>query len=193
MAAVSLLVQKFEAAYARKPILTTMITNAVLGGIADTTAQIISSVRTTAVRKPGGVQKDDTLAIEIHELDRKNPWPPHDIVPDSSNLPPPFDFERLIRFMSYGFLMAPLQYKWFGFLSRTFPATKASGTMPAIKRVAFDQLIFAPMGMLPPSARGGSALTRHRSRRVLYIHDHCRRWRAPGTGTEVPGRLCADA
>ena len=28
--------------------------------------------------------------------------------------------------MSYGFMMAPLQHKWFGFLAKTFPVTKSA-------------------------------------------------------------------
>lgn len=124
-----------------------MITNAVLGGIADTVAQSITSIRLAAVRKPGGITKDDTAAIEIHELDRKNPLNEQELIPNSKILPPPFDFERLTRFMAYGFMMAPVQFKWFQFLSKTFPITKSSGLGPAMKMVAFDQLIFAPVGM----------------------------------------------
>lgn len=126
-----------------------MITNAVLGGVADTVAQSLTAVRERAVRKPGGPNvKDDQLAIEIHELDRKVPWPEEDMIPESMGLPPPFDFERLTRFMSYGFMMAPVQLKWFSFLNRTFPFNGTSGTLQAFKRVAFDQLLFAPVGML---------------------------------------------
>src|SRR5687768_9021321 len=101
-----------------------MISNAVLGGIADTVAQSITSIRLSALRKPGGITKDDTMAIEIHELDRKNPMQESDLIPDTKSLPPPFDFERLTRFMAYGFMMAPVQFKWFQFLSRAFPITK---------------------------------------------------------------------
>lgn len=125
-----------------------MITNAVLGGIADTVAQSITTIRLTALRKPGGLTRDDTAAIEIHELDRKNPLNEIELIPDSKFLPPPFDFERLTRFMAYGFMMAPIQFKWFKFLSKTFPITKSSGLGPAMKMVAFDQLIFAPVGRL---------------------------------------------
>jgi len=125
-----------------------MITNAVLGGIADTVAQSITTIRLTALRKPGGITKDDTVAIEIHDLDRKNPANANELIPDSKFLPPPFDFERLTRFMAYGFMMAPIQFKWFKFLSRAFPITKSSGLGPAMKMVAFDQLIFAPVGTL---------------------------------------------
>jgi protein Mpv17 len=125
-----------------------MITNAVLGGIADTVAQSITAIRLSALRKPGGITRDDTIAIEIHELDRKNPFNDNSLIPNSKALPPPFDFERLTRFMGYGFLMAPIQFKWFTFLSRAFPITKSSGLAPAMKMVAFDQLIFAPVGML---------------------------------------------
>lgn len=69
----------------------------------------------------------------------------HSIIPHKS-APPRFDFERLTRFMSYGFIMSPVQFHWFGFLSRVFPITKQSAAIPALKRVAFDQLIFAPIG-----------------------------------------------
>jgi len=118
-----------------------------LGGIADTVAQSLTAIRERAARKPGGPDKDDFIAIEIHELDKKNPWPPGELIPDSRRLPPPFDFERLTRFMAYGFLMAPVQHKWFSFLSKAFPVTKTAALVPALKRVAFDQFIFAPFGM----------------------------------------------
>lgn len=130
-------------------VLTMMVTNAILGGIADTVAQSITAMRLAALRKPGGITKDDTIAIEIHELDRKNPFNSQELIPDSKFLPPPFDFERLTRFMGYGFMMAPVQFKWFQFLSRSFPMNpKTSGMGAAMKRVAFDQLIFAPVGKL---------------------------------------------
>jgi len=148
MALVARLVSKFNQYYDERPLLTMMVTNAILGGIADTTAQTITALRLKAVRKPGGLNKDDGVAIEIHDLDRKNPFYEKDLIPDARHLPPPFDFERLTRFMAYGFAMAPLQFRWFKFLSSTFPITKTSAFVPAMKRVAFDQLIFAPFGLL---------------------------------------------
>ncbi|KAL5415325.1 hypothetical protein PMIN06_000359 [Paraphaeosphaeria minitans] len=144
MAAVSLLTRKFNSYYAQRPVLTTMITNAVLGGIADTVAQTLTAVRQRAVRKG---DKDDFLAIEIHEIHRRDSFSERDLIPDSKLLPPPFDFERLTRFMSYGFLMAPIQHKWFGFLTRTFPMSKTSAMVPALKRMALDQLMFSPVGL----------------------------------------------
>lgn len=168
-----------------------MITNALLGGIADTTAQLITAVRVRAVTKPGGLTSDDTLAIEIHSLDRKNPFQEADLIPDNPprGLPPPFDFERLLRFMGYGFMMAPVQYKWFGFLSRTFPmpnaagveglskgARKITGTAlgAASRRVAFDQLLFSPVGLacfftFMTVAEGGGREAVGRKFRDVYV------------------------
>ncbi|KAG9529568.1 hypothetical protein E4T50_06665 [Aureobasidium sp. EXF-12298] len=143
---VSFLVSKFNSYYAARPVLTTMVTNAVLGGVADTVAQSLTAVRERAVRKPGGPDpKTDRLAIEIHEIDRT--ISEEELIPDSKVLPPPFDFERLTRFMAYGFIMAPIQHKWFGFLNRIFPLAKGAGTSAAAKRTAFDQLLFAPVGL----------------------------------------------
>lgn len=147
MAIIGRLTAKFNTYYGERPILTMMITNAVLGGMADVMAQSITAIRMKAVRKPGGITRDDTMAIEIHELDRKNPVSERELIPDSKFLPPPFDFERLTRFMAYGFMIAPIQFKWFQFLSRAFPMTKSTSFFPAVKMVAFDQLIFAPVSI----------------------------------------------
>jgi hypothetical protein len=81
-------------------------------------------------------------------LDKKIPWPEDGFMISASKRgPPPFDFERLTRFMAYGFLLAPVQHKWFSFLARTFPLMGGVATTNALKRVAMDQLIFAPCGM----------------------------------------------
>lgn len=108
-----------------------------LGGVADTVAQLITAFR---ARKEGSSE----LLIEIHDWDKQKPSALGEV--GSSRGVPAFDFERLTRFMSYGFFMAPLQFQWFGFLSRAFPLTKVNPTIPVMKRVAFDQLIFAPFG-----------------------------------------------
>lgn len=155
-------------------VLTMMVTNAILGGIADTTAQTITALRQKAIRKPGGVDKDDRVAIEIHDLDRKNPFSDKDLIPNSGLLPPPFDFERLTRFMAYGFAMAPLQFRWFKFLSTAFPITKSSAFVPAMKRVAFDQFIFAPFGIacfftVMTVAEGGGRRAVFQKLRDMYV------------------------
>jgi protein Mpv17 len=175
MALVARLTARFNSYYDERPIMTMMVTNAVLGGIADTVAQSITAIRERAVRKPGGVTKNDGVAIEIHELDRKNPMLDHDLIPDSKlSLPPPFDFERLTRFMAYGFCMAPIQFRWFKFLSSVFPITKASAFGPAMKRVAFDQLIFAPFGLgvfftVMTIAEGGGRRAVNHKLRDMYV------------------------
>ncbi|KAJ5562006.1 hypothetical protein N7535_003531 [Penicillium sp. DV-2018c] len=142
MAVAARLAAKFNTYYGERPVLTTMVTNAVLGGVADTVAQLITAFRTRRPQMSG----DDYLSIEIHDLDKNKP-PAVGELGYARSTGIPFDFERLTRFMSYGFFMAPLQFQWFGFLSRAFPLTKLNPTAPAFKRVAFDQLIFAPFGL----------------------------------------------
>ena len=117
----------------------------VLFGIADTVAQSLSAVRAKSGR-PLALGKDISDGIEMPNYDEKSPYATEFMIPHRRPGPPPFDFERLTRFMSYGFIVSPLQYHWFAFLARAFPITKQSATMPALKRVCFDQLIFAPLG-----------------------------------------------
>lgn len=113
-----------------------------LGGVADTVAQLITAFRTRRPQTSG----DDFLSIEIPDIDKHKTPAVGELGYVRSSVPP-FDFERLTRFMAYGFFMAPVQFQWFGFLSRAFPLTKKNPTAPAFKRVAFDQFIFAPFGM----------------------------------------------
>ncbi|EAQ87461.1 hypothetical protein CHGG_04080 [Chaetomium globosum CBS 148.51] len=177
MALFARLTSRFNSYYDERPLLTMMVTNSILGGVADTVAQTITSIRERAVRKhPNGRlnPRDDALAIEIHELDRKNPFSNRELIPESKILPPPFDFERLTRFMAYGFCMAPIQFRWFKFLEGAFPITKMAAFMPAMKRVAFDQLIFAPFGVAAfftamTIAEGGGKRAVYQKMRDMYV------------------------
>ncbi|KIW67893.1 hypothetical protein PV04_07108 [Phialophora macrospora] len=142
------LIAKFNSYYAQKPVLTTMITNAVLGGIADTVAQSITAFRARQSMRPSTTDSRYLISsgVELEDLNEKPTRLSPDLGPRRSG-PQPFDFERLTRFMSYGFLMAPLQFLWFGRLTKWFPIGSKNGNTQALKRVAMDQLMFAPVGL----------------------------------------------
>lgn len=174
LVAMSRLIAKFNESYDKRPLVTMMVSNAILGGLADTTAQLITGIRERAARKPGGPNADeDPIAIEIHELDKA--VSNDDLIPNSPQLPPPFDFARLSRFMGYGFAMAPLQFKWFKFLSSAFPiGPKYNAVAQTAKRVACDQLLFAPAGLVifysaMTLAEGGNMQNVKHKLRNMYV------------------------
>ncbi|KAH0603747.1 uncharacterized protein H6S33_007406 [Morchella sextelata] len=136
---------QFDLHFAAKPILTMMVTNAILGGVADTVAQIVSSVQAKSLRKPLDSSKKDGISIEIHDLNEKGPLPSHrgDLVGTQLG----FDFERWIRFMAWGLIMAPVSFSWFEFLSEIFPITPENRTGPALLRVLLDQVVFSPISL----------------------------------------------
>jgi protein Mpv17 len=101
-------------------------------------------------RRPG----TDPVSIEFDDFEKKDLSATVDHLPD--RLPPPFDFERLTRFVAYGFLIAPVQHRWFAFLSAAFPLTKDAATAQALKRVALDQLVMSPIGMYYAHISDGS-------------------------------------
>ena len=125
------------------------LTLQILGGIADTVAQVMTAVQR---RRSAG----DPMAIEFDDLEKKGVSATVDRLPDSRQLPPPFDFERLTRFMAYGFLIATVQHRWFSFLSAAFPPAKDAATVQALKCVALDQLIMAPVGTYSSRVLNGS-------------------------------------
>ncbi|EFE29855.1 uncharacterized protein ARB_03196 [Trichophyton benhamiae CBS 112371] len=138
-----------------------MVTNAVLGGIADTVAQSISAISARCKELPRHRDTTSFISIDLQDLEKEKP-PAVGELNFYRRRPAPFDFERLTRFMAYGFFMAPIQHRWFSFLSHIFPVTQSHATIPALKRVAMDQLIFAPIGIYshshphtPPYCRVG--------------------------------------
>jgi len=142
------LMAKFNTYYAHRPVLTTMVTNGVLGGVADTVAQSITAYRKRQASLPTTNDSRNLISSGV-ELEDLNEKPPAASTPASLRMsgPQPFDFERLTRFMSYPFIMAPLQFLWFGRLTKWFPIGPKNGNVQALKRVALDQLIFAPVGL----------------------------------------------
>lgn len=111
-------------------------------------AQSITAFRARQALLPTNVDSRSLISsgVELEDLNEK-PARQSPTLPPRSVGPQPFDFERLTRFMSYGFLMAPVQFVWYGRLTKWFPLTAKSATIPALKRVALDQLIFAPIGL----------------------------------------------
>lgn len=137
--------------------------------MADTVAQTVSVARRrTAPRPRASSNKKDGLSIEIHDLGEKS-LPIHR---KEFLAAPPFDTERLVRYMAWGvqfqilrgeegpsanaaaavaaaagFLMAPIQLAWLLYLSDAFPISEHNKTSAVMWRVLFDQLIFSPIGL----------------------------------------------
>lgn len=115
--------------------------------------------------------------------------PPVEQLAHHKTSPVSFDFERVTRFMSFGFLMAPIQLKWFGFLARTLPLTLKHSTVPVLKRVALDQLMFAPVGMcfhLPnPLPQAECAELFLRPGLLFQFHELRGRWKPESVKAEV--------
>ncbi|KAF8534770.1 hypothetical protein BDD12DRAFT_895209 [Trichophaea hybrida] len=129
----------FDLHFGAKPVLTTMVTSSLLNGIADTIAQTVSVARQRASKHRPNSKKDG-VSIEINELSEKS-LPIHR---KDLRAATPFDVERLVRYMAWGFLMAPLQLAWFSFLEKHFPTGELGA---AIWKVLFDQIIFSPIGL----------------------------------------------
>ncbi|OMJ15011.1 Protein SYM1 [Smittium culicis] len=67
------------------------------------------------------------------------------------------DFSQTARFFLYGFIFAPISYKWYSILSHRFPMKPVVGNMKrklgmdewkvVSKRVMSDQFLFAPLAV----------------------------------------------
>ncbi|KAJ2694900.1 hypothetical protein H4R19_005880 [Coemansia spiralis] len=66
--------------------------------------------------------------------------------------PVPWDRRRTLRFVAWGAVCAPVFHKWYAVLSRAFPlpavrARRTAYIAAVAKRVAADQIIYAPAGI----------------------------------------------
>ncbi|WVF68331.1 hypothetical protein IAT40_003096 [Kwoniella sp. CBS 6097] len=103
----------------RRPVPTLIITNGVLNSIADILAQ--------------------TSSMVLHDASSPDPKPTYDPA-------------RTFRFAIYGMAMGPLIGRWMRVLERAIPvragAAAAGNGVQLAKRVAADQIIMAPFGMM---------------------------------------------
>ncbi|TGZ79720.1 hypothetical protein EX30DRAFT_359361 [Ascodesmis nigricans] len=134
----------FSASFLAKPVLTTMVLNALLNGLADTVAQSVTAVRQHQTRSKVATKRPRRgPSIELRDFgDVPLGGNGGDLYATNS-----YDVERWIRFMAWGFLMAPLQLHWFALLSTLFPLTPATKTIASLLRMLCDQLFFSPASL----------------------------------------------
>ncbi|KAJ2380287.1 hypothetical protein H4S02_006755 [Coemansia sp. RSA 2611] len=121
----------------RRPLLTLSLTNGVMGAIGDAIAQSI------APSPSPPLPQTDKAMLAGHDGRR-----------------PPYDFARTARFFVYGCMFGPVAYRWYSLLDCRFPlppvslasstagASNSAAKLLAIgKRVAVDQIVFAPVAI----------------------------------------------
>ncbi|ORZ02679.1 hypothetical protein BCR43DRAFT_481978 [Syncephalastrum racemosum] len=133
--------------YESRPMLTLCVTNACLGAISDGLAQAIGFYdyhRNHPKDHPYSAALEGTLPEHVRQ--HESLWAP----------PPRFDPWRTVRFALYNFSVAPIVGKWYILLDRFFPMPKTIVSSAAkrladkitIKRMAVDQLVFAPSSLV---------------------------------------------
>ncbi|CAO1622028.1 unnamed protein product [Parajaminaea phylloscopi] len=133
------LYQRFGAFYSRSfsrhPWITLAVANGSLGVVADSLAQNLEKVN--AKRDEAS---PDAGKAGSQQLQQTQGW----------------DFARSGRFLAFGVGMAPILAEWNKFIEYRFPLRTASSSAANVgkvsllalgKRVAFDQILFAPFGL----------------------------------------------
>jgi protein Mpv17 len=152
----------FHFHYGARPVLTLCVVSSLLASISDTLAQTVETIR---ARAKAAAKSKDAAVLDGIEMNEKTPSPGRDspagrgagsFTWTSAERPVEFDFPRMIRFMGYGFLFAPIavlaprfpcidwKYTWFGILDRHFPAT---GFGQVLLRTLVDQVCMSPFGL----------------------------------------------
>jgi len=137
----------FHLHYGARPVLTLCVVSSLLASISDTLAQTVETIR---ARAKAAAKSKDTAVLDEIEMNEKTPSPGREspggrtLAWTSAERPVEFDFPRMIRFMGFGFLYAPISYTWFGILDRHFPAT---GFGQVLLRTLVDQVCMSPLGL----------------------------------------------
>ncbi|KAK9712148.1 hypothetical protein K7432_007350 [Basidiobolus ranarum] len=134
----SSIIQRISSRYSQRlhthPLSTLALTNGALAVISDILAQSISTPP-----NPAPPEGDNFINTEA-AIAEKN-----------------YNFARTARLSFYGFATAPLINKWYTVLDKGFPLPKIQGSKnvlqssvvkAVIKRVAADQILFAPFGLV---------------------------------------------
>ncbi|EMR09551.2 hypothetical protein PNEG_02137 [Pneumocystis murina B123] len=132
---------RYNEFYQKYPILTLSVTNSLLGGISNMSAQTISAIHSRLRRINSFNLK--TKKVEMENISLDNP----DKSYTTFYIPSAFRFSQLIRFMSYNFLTTPIQLWWYSFLDHLSTISRISNTAELIKRILMDQFLFTPISL----------------------------------------------
>jgi hypothetical protein len=101
----------FHLHYGARPVLTLCVVSSLLASISDTLAQTVETIR---ARAKAAAKAKDTVVLDEIEMNEKTPSPGREspggrtLTWTSAERPVDFDFPRMIRFMGFGFLYAPI-------------------------------------------------------------------------------------
>jgi protein Mpv17 len=101
----------FHLHYGARPVLTLCVVSSLLASISDTLAQTVETIR---ARAKAAAKAKDTVVLDEIEMSEKTPSPGREspggrtLTWTSAERPVEFDFPRMIRFMGFGFLYAPI-------------------------------------------------------------------------------------
>lgn len=165
---------RFKQLYNQRALITMMVTNILLYGLADTLAQTLSSMiafkpEPEDQHHPGFVRyvlekgrprrillnEDDNeeadlleLQLEIGEGGQRNSSIQQQQLPhrNSSNKAEIFHFRRLALFSVWGFILSFFQSPWYAFLNNSL--NEDNMFLSVLRRVLTDQLCFSPISLL---------------------------------------------
>ncbi|KAG5437352.1 hypothetical protein PCANB_000782 [Pneumocystis canis] len=138
-----IILSKYNYYYQKYPILTLSITNSLLGGISNISAQTISGIHFHLKKIDSSVSKKDEYEMENLEFSNI-----HNKMNLTHNIYHTFSFLQLIRFMSYSFFTTPIQSWWYSFLEQLSSISKTSSIIGLIKRILMDQFLFTPISLV---------------------------------------------
>ena len=100
----------FHFHYRDRPILTLCVVSSLLASISDTLAQTVETIR---ARAKAVAKSKSTVVLGGIEMNEKTPSPGRESPPGRFSWtmverPVEFDFPRVVRFMGYGFMFAPI-------------------------------------------------------------------------------------
>ncbi|QSL66322.1 hypothetical protein MERGE_000700 [Pneumocystis wakefieldiae] len=134
---------RYNEFYQKYPVLTLSITNSLLGGVSNMSAQTISAIHSR-------LRKIDTFNLKTkkNEMENIGSLDRSDKSHTTFYIPSTFRFSQLIRFMSYSFLTTPIQLWWYSFLDHLSAVSRNSNTAELIKRILMDQFLFTPISLI---------------------------------------------
>jgi protein Mpv17 len=153
---------RFTQLYAMHALMTMMITNLLLYGLADTLAQTLrsmiafkpeaqperSSIFVKFILEKGRPRRvildeedDDLLELGLED----ELWDPHHEHHLPRSRPEIFHFRRLALFSVWGLIISFFQSPWYAFLNSAY--TEDNKFLSALKKVLTDQLCFSPVSL----------------------------------------------
>ena len=135
---ITTLIARYNELLITRPLITKTLSTAMIIGLGDIVSQLFDHFNATHNEADDDDEEEDTMSGMTQRGASVRP---------KQARPFSWDAIRTLKMFSWGIIVGPSLHGWYLTLERLFPVAASTTALSAVKKLAVDQLLFAPLSL----------------------------------------------